>query len=127
MPEWPEPTLRPVNYVFDESGTLDPDSYPKITGRKKDLIITSTGKNVTPAKYRVGAARVALDLGGGRLWLRRITELRCVPQPWRGPAGRLTLADMRAGAGTSHATLDVTQDHKKRKNRRNKRRAQCLD
>jgi hypothetical protein len=91
VPEWPEPTLRPVNYVFDESGRLDPDGCLKIAGRKKDLIITSTGQNITPAKYRERAARDALDLGGGRLRLRRITELRCGPQQWRGLAGRLTL------------------------------------
>jgi long-chain acyl-CoA synthetase len=30
-------------------GTIDSDGFVKITGRKKDLIITSSGKNVTPS------------------------------------------------------------------------------
>ena len=45
-------------------GAVDDDGFLRITGRKKDLIITSSGKNITPDEHRGRAARVALDLAG---------------------------------------------------------------
>ena len=45
-------------------GSIDEDGYVTITGRKKDIIITAGGKNLTPANLEGDLRTVALDLAG---------------------------------------------------------------
>ncbi|WP_342116763.1 AMP-binding protein [Pseudoduganella sp. OTU4001] len=55
-------------------GHLDPDGYLYIDGRKKDILITSFGRNVSPewpeaALLGTGLLAQALVIGDGRPWL----------------------------------------------------------
>ena len=55
-------------------GTIDPDGSLRITGRKKNLIVTATGKNVVPSKVEsalqaIGLISQVLVVGDGRSYL----------------------------------------------------------
>jgi long-chain acyl-CoA synthetase len=61
-------------------GTLDGDGYLTVTGRKKDLIITAAGKNISPQNIEVDLRRhplisQALVVGEGRRYLAALVTL----------------------------------------------------
>ncbi len=49
-------------------GELDADGFLTITGRKKDLIITSSGKNVAPSNIENGVRQHRWVVAVRRLW-----------------------------------------------------------
>lgn len=61
-------------------GTLDEDGFLKITGRKKEILITSTGKNITPSNIQTLLKTIpyiseAVVFGEGKTYLTAIITL----------------------------------------------------
>ena len=65
-PEATAETMTDDGYLrTGDLGSIDDDGYVTITGRKKDIIITAGGKNLTPANLEGDLRAVAVDLPGG--------------------------------------------------------------
>ncbi|WP_018785798.1 long-chain fatty acid--CoA ligase [Micromonospora sp. CNB394] len=84
-------------------GSLDPDGFVRITGRKKEVIVTAAGKNVAPAPIE-DAVRAhplvsqCMLVGDGRPYVAALVTIDPPAwQRWRARAGRAdaSLADLR--------------------------------
>ena len=87
-------------------GEVDADGFLRITGRKKDLIITSSGKNVTPANIEAALRESrwisqAVVVGDNRPYL--VALLTLDPDEAPALAERLGLAPGRRGHGARPA------------------------
>lgn len=75
-------------------GTIDADGFIRITGRKKDLIVTSGGENIAPSKIETLLAsepeiEQAVVFGDGRPWLGAViipADPLADPKDWVAPA-----------------------------------------
>ena len=80
----PEDTARTLVNGWLHSGDLgrfDDDGYLYVTGRKKDLLITSGGKNISPANIEAGLMNLplvehGLVCGDGRHFLTALLTLK---------------------------------------------------
>ena len=103
--EDPEATAAALDgdwLLSGDLGEVDADGFLRITGRKKDLIITSSGKNVTPANIEAALRESrwvsqAVVVGDNRPYL--VALLTLDPDEVPALAERLGLAPGRRGHG----------------------------
>jgi long-chain acyl-CoA synthetase len=96
-------------------GEFDDHGYLRITGRKKDLIITAHGKNISPQDLEtdLGTSRLvaqAIVIGDGRRYLTALLALDdATAQHWADSHGKGDAVDMEALVHDPdlHAELDA--------------------
>src|SRR5882672_6458857 len=86
-------------------GALDGDGFLRITDRKKDLIVTSGGKNVAPQPIE-GALKESRYISNAVLLGDRRKYIGALIVPDLG-ALRAALASAAPGAGEASATADL--------------------
>lgn len=122
-------TLRDGWLHSGDLGELDPEGFLRVTGRKKEVLITSSGKNVTPAAVEHALRRSplvaqAVVVGDRRPYLVALLELD--PDETSDPADpgvRAALAHHVAAVNAAFAAIEqvkrfavlpraLAQDHK---------------
>jgi long-chain acyl-CoA synthetase len=95
-------------------GSLDQDGYLRITGRKKDIIITSSGKNIAPTNIEAALREIrwvseAVVLGDDRPYL--VAMLTLDPDEAPALATRLGVeADISAMAGDERVRAEIARE-----------------
>ena len=103
-------------------GELDTDGYLKITDRKKELLITSGGKNISPQNIEallkaIPAVSQAAAIGDGRNYVSALLTLD--PDRWQRIAKTIgSPASTIAEAAVDRAFHDYIERHVKRVNER---------
>jgi long-chain acyl-CoA synthetase len=105
-------------------GRLDPDGYLRVTGRKKDLIITAYGKNIAPGEIETSLRMApligqAVVVGDGRPYLTALVTLDAeAAVEWAERRGRSfdleALAedpDLHAELGRAIDAVNATHSH----------------
>ena len=105
-------------------GQLDADSYLTITGRKKDLIITAAGQNISPQEIEEdlrhnGLISEAVVVGEGRRYLTALVTLdEEAVVPWARRHGKVADYEALVSDPDLHAEIDRTIESVNRKHAR---------
>ena len=95
-------------------GQIDPDGYLTITGRKKDLIITAAGQNISPQEIEEdlrhnGLISEAVVVGEGRRYLTALVTLdEEAVVPWARRHGKVADYEALVSDPDLHAEIDRT-------------------